>query len=54
MSERVCDCPEACACYAKGYAQGKGKTYFEMATSTGPSTPRVVVVSRAAPTARSW
>ena len=31
MSERVCDCPEACACYAKGYAQGKGKTYFEMA-----------------------
>ena len=53
MSERVCDCPEACACYAKGYAQGKGKAYFEMA-STGPSTPRVVVVSRAAPTARSW
>ena len=30
MSERVCDCPEPCACYAEGYAQGKDKAYFEM------------------------
>ena len=30
MSERVCDCPEPCACFAEGYAQGKDKAYFEM------------------------
>ena len=27
---QICDCPEPCACYAEGYAQGKDKTYFEM------------------------
>ncbi len=27
---RVCDCPEPCACYTEGYAQGKDKAYFEM------------------------
>ena len=26
----VCDCPEPCACYCEGYAQGKDKSYFEM------------------------
>ena len=26
----VCDCPEPCACYCEGYAQGKDKAYFEM------------------------
>ena len=26
----VCDCPEPCACYAEGYAQGKDKAYFEI------------------------
>ena len=26
----VCDCPEPCAYYAEGYAQGKDKAYFEM------------------------
>ena len=30
MSERVCDCPEPCGCYAEGYARGKDKAYFEM------------------------
>ena len=30
MSTPVCDCPEPCACYAEGYAQGKDKGYFEM------------------------
>ena len=30
MTTRVCDCPEACGCYAEGYAQGKDKAYFEM------------------------
>ena len=30
MSPPVCDCPEPCACYAEGYAQGKDKAYFEM------------------------
>jgi len=23
MTPPVCDCPEPCACYAEGYAQGK-------------------------------
>ena len=54
MSERVCDCPEPCACYAEGYAQGKDKAYFEMSNSTGPSTRRAAAVSLAAPSARSW
>ena len=26
----VCDCPEPCACYCEGYAQGKDTAYFEM------------------------
>ena len=26
----VCDCPEPCACYAEGYAQGKEKAHFEI------------------------
>ena len=30
MTTPVCDCPEPCACYAEGYAQGKDKAYFEM------------------------
>ena len=30
MSNRVCDCPEPCACYGEGYAQGRDKAYFEM------------------------
>ena len=30
VSERVCYCPEPCACYAEGYAQGKSKAYSEM------------------------
>ena len=33
----VCDCPEPCACYAEGYAQGKDKAYFEvLASLDGP------------------
>ena len=24
------DCPEPCACYAEGYAQGKEKAHFEI------------------------
>lgn len=28
----VCDCPEPCACYAEGYAQGKDKAHFEIRT----------------------
>ena len=28
----VCDCPEPCACYAEGYAQGKEKAHFEIRT----------------------
>ena len=30
MSNRVCDCPEACSCYAEGYAAGREKSWFEM------------------------
>ena len=30
MSTPVCECPEPCACHAKGYTQGKGKAYLEM------------------------
>ena len=30
MSGQACDCPEPCACYAKGYAQGKDKANFEI------------------------
>ena len=26
----LCDCPEACTCYAKGYAAGQDKAYFEI------------------------
>ena len=29
-SDRVCDCPEPCACYSEGYTQGKEKAYFEI------------------------
>ena len=28
----VCDCPEACACYAEGYSHGKDKAHFEVRT----------------------
>ena len=38
MTERtqsVCDCPEPCACYAEGYAQGKEKAHFEVRTVLG-------------------
>ena len=37
----VCDCPEPCACYAEGYAQGKDKAYFEvLASLDGPPHAR--------------
>ena len=29
----LCDCPEPCACYAEGYAQGKDKAHFEIRAS---------------------
>ena len=33
----LCDCPEPCDCYAKGYAAGKDKAYFEvLASLDGP------------------
>ena len=33
----LCDCPEPCAWYAAGYAQGKDKAYFEvLACLEGP------------------
>ena len=33
----LCDCPDPCACYAKGYAAGKDKAYFEvLASLEGP------------------
>ena len=33
----LCDCPEPCACYADGYAQGKDKAFFEvLASLDGP------------------
>ena len=36
----VCDCPEPCACYAEGYAQGRDKAYLEMLASlVGPVHP---------------
>ena len=35
----VCDCPQPCACYAEGYAQGKDKAYFEMLASLEGGTP---------------
>ena len=34
-----CDCPEPCACYAEGYAQGKDKAYFEMLASRKEGRP---------------
>ena len=30
MSNRVCDCTEACSCYTEGYAAGREKSWFEM------------------------
>ena len=33
----LCDSPGSCACYAEGYAAGKGKAYFEvLASLEGP------------------
>ena len=29
----LCDCPEPCACYAEGYAAGKGQAFLEVIAS---------------------
>ena len=36
----VCDCPEPCTCYAKGYAAGKDEAYFtiKMAQQETPTS----------------
>ena len=33
-----CDHPEPCACYAKGYVQGKDKVYFEIRAMLNDNT----------------
>ena len=30
QQRQLCDCDEPCACYAEGYAAGKGKAFFEV------------------------
>ena len=54
MSNRVCDCPEPCACYAEGYAQSKDKAYFEMNNFDWTQHAKVVHAKAGPPSARSW
>ena len=41
----VCDCPEPCACYAEGDAQGKGKAHSRSELFWAPTMEQTKVAN---------